>query len=305
MTEVLKVNGLTKRIDQRTIVEDISFSVQKGEIFGLLGPNGAGKTTTIRMLVGLAKPTAGTVQICGHDVQTARRFAMQEIGTIVENPELYPYLSGFENLIQFARLSGVVDMLRVAAIIRLVGLEERIHDKVRRYSLGMRQRLGLAQALLHDPSLLILDEPTNGLDPSGIREFRDLLLQLTKQGKSILISSHLLAELEMMCDRVGVINRGKWVTTATLADLRRGSMNDRLTIEVNAPEDALRLLKSVHPELQIFRGEGNEIDILEYDDILNHVLSTLIQNNVEIHNIDRKKQTLEDVFLQMTGGATA
>ncbi|MFC5530263.1 ABC transporter ATP-binding protein [Cohnella yongneupensis] len=305
MSDVLTVSHLTKKIDGRTIVDGISFTVKQGEIFGLLGPNGAGKTTTIRMLVGLARPTEGTVQLCGYDIHGERREAMRHIGTIVENPELYPYLSGYENLLQFARLSGNVSADKLQATIRLVGLEDRIHDKVRRYSLGMRQRLGLAQALLHSPSLLILDEPTNGLDPSGIREFRELLLQLAGQGTSILISSHMLAELEMICDRVGVIDHGKWITTASLEELRTMSTNNRLALEVNDPQAALDCLTFEHMTLQVQLGEGNVIEISGHEGQLNPVLDTLLRNHIQVFNLERKQQTLEDVFLQMTGGTPA
>jgi ABC-2 type transport system ATP-binding protein len=303
MSVVLEVSGLSKKIGDRTIVNNISFNVKKGEIFGLLGPNGAGKTTTIRMLVGLARSTEGNIAICGHDIQTDHRNALKYVGTIVENPELYPYLSGLENLRQFARLSGPIDEVKIAETVKLVGLEERIGDKVRRYSLGMRQRLGLGQALLHNPALLILDEPTNGLDPSGIREFRQLLLTLAAQGTSILISSHLLAELEQIVDRVGVIHHGKWITTSTLDELRSQSNVNRLMIHVDSTEKALACLKDEHPELNL-RSEGTgQIIIEEPASILNPVLSSLIEAGVQIYKLEDQKSSLEDVFLTMTGGS--
>ncbi|MDB5056420.1 MAG: transporter related protein [Bacilli bacterium] len=302
MSVVLEVSGLSKKIGDRMIVNNISFNVKKGEIFGLLGPNGAGKTTTIRMLVGLARATEGNIAICGHDIQTDHRNALKYVGTIVENPELYPYLSGLENLRQFARLSGPIDEVKIAETVKLVGLEERIGDKVRRYSLGMRQRLGLGQALLHNPALLILDEPTNGLDPSGIREFRQLLLTLAAQGTSILISSHLLAELEQIVDRVGVIHHGKWITTSTLDELRSRSNVNRLMIHVDSAEKALACLKAEHHELNL-RSEGaGQIIIEEPASILNPVLSSLIQAGVQIYKLEDQKSSLEDVFLTMTGG---
>ncbi|QGQ97365.1 ABC transporter ATP-binding protein [Paenibacillus psychroresistens] len=302
MSLVLEVNGLSKKIGESMLVNKISFSVQKGEIFGLLGPNGAGKTTTIRMLVGLARSTEGTISICGHDIQRDHRNALKNVGTIVENPELYPYLSGLENLRQFARLSGPINEARIAEIVKLVGLEERIGEKVKRYSLGMRQRLGLGQALLHNPALLILDEPTNGLDPSGIREFRQLLLNLAKQGTSILISSHLLAELEQIVDRVGVIHRGKWITTATLAELSSQSKFNRLILHVDSVDKALLCLKTAHPELELRHENLGQLILEEPPKVLNPILDSLLQANVQIFKLEVQKSSLEDVFLTMTGG---
>ncbi|MCX7568755.1 ABC transporter ATP-binding protein [Tumebacillus sp. DT12] len=302
MQPVLQVEGLTKAIKSRTLVDNISFEIGRGEVFGLLGPNGAGKTTTIRMLVGLARPSSGRIAIDGHDVQKDRSAAMKRVGTIVENPELYPYLSGLENLQQFARLSGNITEARIRDVVRLVGLEERIGDKVRRYSLGMRQRLGVAQALLHDPALLILDEPTNGLDPSGIREFRELLRSLAAQGTSILISSHLLAEIELVCDRVGVIQQGKWVTTATVHDLQQRSQQNRLILHVDRAELAHDTVWSVASDLQpVVEGPGL-LSVDRPSGSLNALLGSLIKANIEILRIEEQSSTLEDVFLEMTGG---
>jgi ABC-2 type transport system ATP-binding protein len=302
MSLVLEVNGLSKKIGDRTIVNNISFSVKRGEIFGLLGPNGAGKTTTIRMLVGLARSTEGTIAICGHDIQKDHRNALKNVGTIVENPELYPYLSGLENLRQFARLSGPIDETKIAEVVKLVGLEDRIGDKVRRYSLGMRQRLGLGQALLHNPALLILDEPTNGLDPSGIREFRQLLLNLAEQGTSILISSHLLAELEQIVDRVGVIHQGKWIITSTLDELRNQSNLNRLILHVDSVDKALICLKGEHPELDLRHETMGQLILEEPPKVLNPILASLLQSGVQIYKLEEQKSSLEDVFLTMTGG---
>jgi len=302
METVLQVEGLTKTIRGRTLVDHISFEIGRGEVFGLLGPNGAGKTTTIRMLVGLAKPSEGRIRIGGHDVASERSKAMRHVGTIVENPELYPYLSGLENLRQFARLSGGVSESRIQDVIRLVGLEERIGDKVRRYSLGMRQRLGVAQALLHEPTLLILDEPTNGLDPSGIREFRELLRSLATQGTSVLISSHLLAEIELVCDRIGVIQKGKWITTATVADLQGQSRHNRLVLHVEPAATALAALQRIAPDLQPEQIGDHQIALTAPSGSLNPLFTELLQANVNIRRVEERISTLEDVFLEMTGG---
>ncbi len=189
-------------------------------MFGFLGPNGAGKTTTIRMLVGLIRPTSGKISICGYDLQKQFTKAIQHIGCIVENPELYPYLSGWENLEHFARMVPGITAHRIQEVVELVGLQNRIHDLVRTYSLGMRQRLGIAQALLGKPTVLILDEPTNGLDPVGIREMRQFIRSLAeKEQLSVLVSSHLLSEIQLMCDRVAIMSKGQIIRIDTVEHL--------------------------------------------------------------------------------------
>src|ERR1043165_3209968 len=204
----LVARDLTKVIGKRTIVDNVSFELAAGEVFGFLGPNGAGKTTTIRMLVGLIKPTRGSVTICGHDIQRDFERAMRCIGCIVETPDLYRFMSGRENLEHFARMLGATneDIDRVAT---QVAMAHRLDQRVGTYSLGMRERLGTAQALLGHPRVLILDEPANGLDPAGIREIRELLRDLAANGMSVFVSSHLLAEVQLMCDRVAIIHKGR------------------------------------------------------------------------------------------------
>jgi ABC-2 type transport system ATP-binding protein len=216
---VLSVRNLKKKAGSRWIIRGISFDVHAGEIFGFLGPNGSGKTTTIRMLADLIRPTEGTVTICSRDLAKERNAALAKAGFIVENPEMYPFLTGRENLRHFARMTPGVDDRRIAEVTALVGLERRIDDKVKTYSLGMRQRLGIAQALLSDPKLLILDEPTNGLDPQGIRELRLFLRDLADRGIGIVISSHLLSEIELMCDRVAIISGGETIAVGGVAEL--------------------------------------------------------------------------------------
>src|SRR5712691_3970268 len=219
MQPVLVATNLTKVLRKRTIVDGVSFTLNPGEVFGFLGPNGAGKTTTIRMLVGLIKPTAGNVTICGYDVRRQFEHAMRCIGCIVENPDLYRFMSGRENLEHFARMlgSGQDDIRRVA---ELVMLAHRLDQRVGTYSLGMRQRLGIAQAMLGSPRLLILDEPANGLDPAGIREIRELLRHLASERQmAVFISSHLLGEVELMCDRVAIIHKGQLLREGSVSDL--------------------------------------------------------------------------------------
>lgn len=207
---VVELRGLSKTIGNKKIIDDLNLSLYPGQITGFLGPNGAGKTTTIRMMVGLMKPTSGDVYIDGTAIGENFEEALSKVGVIVENPEMYPYMSGYKNLVHFARMHRDITKERIDEVIAQVGLQNRIHEKVSTYSLGMRQRLGLAQALLHRPKFLILDEPTNGLDPAGIREFRVYLRGIAeREGVSIFVSSHMLSEIELMCDRIAVIQNGK------------------------------------------------------------------------------------------------
>jgi len=217
---VLSAEGLAKTYGEREVVSDVSFALRRGEVFGFLGPNGAGKTTTIRMLVGLVRPTRGRVVIDGHDLSTEFEAAMRKVGCIVETPDLYKFLTGRENLEHFARMIGNGASARIDELARLVHMDGRLDGLVRTYSLGMRQRVGIAQALLSDPSVLILDEPTNGLDPAGIREMRELVRRLAgERGLAVFVSSHLLSEVEKMVDRIAIVHRGRTLAAGTLADV--------------------------------------------------------------------------------------
>ncbi|BCJ88052.1 ABC transporter ATP-binding protein [Effusibacillus dendaii] len=298
---VLSVQNLKKTIGGKQLIHDISFDVRAGEVFGFLGPNGAGKTTTIRMLVGLIAPTAGTIRICDFDIQKQFVSAMKHVGCIVENPELYGFLSGWENLEQFARMTEGVTPERIKEVVRQVRLEERIHDRVKTYSLGMRQRLGIAQALLARPQLLILDEPTNGLDPVGIRELREFVRQLVEEeGLSVFISSHLLSEIEMMCDRVAIIHEGRSLYAGTVNGLTE-KKNNQTVWRVNPVEAAFAVLTS-DPEVQDA--------VLREDSIRCHVTSEripqlnakLVERGIDVFAIEPVSPSLEDLFLEITGG---
>ena len=243
---VLEVKGLKKRLGKREIIKGINFSVKDGEIFGFLGPNGAGKTTTIRMLVGLIAPNEGEIKICGKDVQKEKEEALKNVGAVVENPELYKYLSGRENLMQIARIRKV-SKEEVEELIELVGLKDRIDDKVKKYSLGMKQRLGLAAALIGEPKLLILDEPTNGLDPSGIIDFREVVKKAAKEkGMAVFISSHILSEVQNLCDRVAFTNGGVIKSVEDIHDNTMDTELDSLTLIVSSnEEEAVKILKNI------------------------------------------------------------
>lgn len=217
---VLSAEGLAKRYGEREVVSNATFALHRGEVFGFLGPNGAGKTTTIRMLVGLVRPTRGRVVIEGKDLAKDFERAMRHVGCIVETPDLYGFLTGRENLEHFARMVGDGARLRIGELARLVQMEGRLDDPVRTYSLGMRQRVGIAQALLADPTILILDEPTNGLDPAGIREMRGLIRHLAEdRGLAVFVSSHLLGEIEKTCERVAIVHRGVTLASGKLTEL--------------------------------------------------------------------------------------
>jgi ABC-2 type transport system ATP-binding protein len=299
---VVQIRNLTKRIGNKTIIDGLTFDVPKGEVFGFLGPNGAGKTTTIRMMVGLMSITEGEILIEGHSVSKNFEKAIAHVGAIVENPEMYKFLSGYQNLIHFARMVPGVTKERIDELVKLVGLENRIHDKVKRYSLGMRQRLGVAQALLHKPSVLILDEPTNGLDPAGIRELRDYLRKLAQEeGIAVIVSSHLLSEMELMCDRIAIIQNGKLVDVRRLKELVTEVEQQTVFFEVNDPEKAKEVLQGHVAGGIMVRSEGLEINVSREQ--IPGINQLLVQAGIMVYGIKPATKSLEDKFLEMTRGA--
>lgn len=294
---VLRVKNLTKKFGSRIAVNNISFDIFEGEIFGFLGPNGAGKTTAIRMITGLAKPTEGNVLICGKSIKTHFEKAISHVGGIIENPEMYKNLSGLENLKYFAGLYKGVTRDRINEVVDIVGLTGRINDKVKTYSLGMKQRLGIAQALLHRPSLLILDEPTNGLDPSGIIEMRRFLKQTAlKENIGILISSHNLSEMELMCDTIGIINSGKLEKIRAIDQLKTYNDNQQVFLKVNFPNYAGKLIiNKFHPEkITIIK---NTITVNIEHEKIPEITALLVQNGILIYSANAIIKTLEDIFL--------
>lgn len=294
----LSVKGLRKVIGKKEIIKGLDFELKRGEVFGFLGPNGAGKTTTIRMLVGLIRPTSGSIRICGYNVATHFSEAMQQMGCIVENPEMYSYLSGWENLRHFAKmLSGIGDD-RIHEVVQLVGLRERIQDKVKTYSLGMRQRLGIAQALLGNPQLLILDEPTNGLDPSGIREMREFIRFLSEQeGLTVFVSSHLLSEIQQMCDRVAIISKGQIIHIEEVSTLlsKQEQMIWRLEPQLEGKKMLMALSESVTEDGDRLITPYLEKEVGEWN-------RKLVEADIKVKEMNRRLPALEDLFLEMTGG---
>ncbi|NNU93684.1 ABC transporter ATP-binding protein [Geobacillus sp. NFOSA3] len=294
----LVVTDLRKTIRRKEIIKGISFELKEGEVFGFLGPNGAGKTTTIRMLVGLIKPTSGHISICGYDLERQFTKAIRHIGCIVENPELYPYLSGWENLEHFARMVPDIPKERIMEVVELVGLQNRIHDRVNTYSLGMRQRLGIAQALLGKPKVLILDEPTNGLDPAGIREMRQFIRFLAESERlSVLVSSHLLSEIQLMCDRVAIMAKGLLLRVDTVERLLKEQA--RVVWKAAPIETAKEILEKETSSVAI---QGDRLVTPYERKNLAIWNKKLVEAGVHVHEIQPKLPTLEDLFIELTGG---
>lgn len=297
-TPILHARNLTKIIGKRTIVDALTFDVRSGEIFGFLGPNGAGKTTTIRMLVGLIRPTSGTVTICGHDSTSHPEQALRHVGCIVETPDLYKFMTGRENLEHFARMSGPLDRDEIERVAEITMLSHRLDDKVRTYSLGMRQRLGISIALLDDPKLLILDEPANGLDPAGIREMRGLLVRLAReQNVAVFVSSHLLAEIEMICDRVAIIHHGKMTKSGSVEEMiaSRAEMEFR----VDRPDEAAEIIRSLGFAA---RAQDHSVSSPVRVDEAAPIIAALARAGLELSEARSVLPTLEELFMEVTSG---
>lgn len=295
---VLKCNKLCKKIGKKDILKGISLEVRKGEIVGFIGPNGAGKTTTIKLILGLQKITKGFVQINGYDIRKEFIKAIEKVGTIVESPDLYMYMSGYDNLkISKNCYKGINDS-RIDEVVKIVGLNNRIHDKVSKYSLGMRQRLGIAQAILHKPNLLILDEPTNGLDPKGIIEIRNLIKRLAHEEKiGILISSHNLSELENSCDKVCIIKSGEIVEEMNIEGLKNEIVEESYILEINDSKKAKDIVKNRYEIL-----DNEHIKVYANKVELPAITKELEKNQITVYTITKEEITLEDAFLKKIGG---
>jgi len=298
---VLSVRGLTKRIKGKEIVRDLNFDVYAGEVFGFLGPNGSGKTTTIRMLVDLIRPSEGRVLCGGKDVRREHFEALSMIGCIVENPEMYPYMTGWQNLEHFAAMLPGVGEPRIREVAALVGLEGRMHDKVKTYSLGMRQRLGIAQALLGRPKLLILDEPTNGLDPQGIKELREFIRGLALEGVGVFVSSHLLSEIELMCDRVAILSKGRLLAVDRVDALLARS-SPRVIWRTGSVDEAYGVLAAAG---EAERTGPDTVAVRMAEEAVPEWNRRLVTAGVEVRGIEVRQPALEDLFLEITEGEGA
>ncbi len=304
---VLDIKGLNKIYGKRHVLSDVDMQCFAGEVFGFLGPNGAGKTTTIKIVVGLLDKDSGDVSVCGKDLKKDFEGAVGSVGAIVENPELYKFLSGMDNLRQFARMRGIKDENKINEVVRLVGMTNRINEKVSKYSLGMRQRLGVAQALLHDPKLLILDEPTNGLDPEGIHELRNILKSLAHdKGICVVVSSHIMSEMELLCDRVGIIAQGRMIGTYTVQELINKGEGSHCTYEIRV-DDVRRASQLCGLEQELIETDEEKgvllcrISTESEQDTIALVNSRICGGGVKLYTVGRKDQNrLEDVFISLT-----
>jgi len=295
---IVETKQLTKTFGKETAVDRIDMKIRKGEIYGFLGPNGAGKTTTIRMLLGLMRPSAGSVHIFQKDLAKHKLDIVKKVGALVENPSYYPHLTAYENLEALRKIIGC-DKSRIYEVLDIVRLTESAHKKVKGFSLGMKQRLGIAAALLNEPELLILDEPTNGLDPSGIIEVRNLIRSLPeKYGMTVLISSHLLSEIDQIATSVGVVSKGKLIFQGSIESMRQHAQQ-KVTMRVSHGERAWRSLIASGIKAEY---SGNRLLLPDHsDESIAEAVRTLVQNGVSVYRIEEEKRSLEDVFLQMTG----
>ncbi|MGE8034972.1 ATP-binding cassette domain-containing protein [Lysinibacillus sp. NPDC093692] len=302
MEYIVQTENLSKSFGKEQAVSNINLKIRKGEIYGFLGPNGAGKTTTIRMLLGLMKPSSGTVKMFQKDLTKERINILSKVGSLVENPSYYPHLTAYENLEALRKILGVPKS-RIDEVLEIVRLKDAADKKVKGFSLGMKQRLGIAASLLHNPELLILDEPTNGLDPSGIIEIRNLIKRLPSEyGMTIIISSHLLSEIDQMATQVGIVTKGKMIFQDSIEAMRRFAQ-PKVVIKVSDSEKGWRSLvangiKAEHKDDLILFDECS-------DEKVAHIVQILVQEGISVYRVEEEKRSLEDIFLQMTTGEQA
>ena len=294
---VVETRDLTKRYGRIAAVESLDLTVRRGEVYGFLGPNGAGKTTTLRMLLGLIRPTSGDARVLGE--KPGSPAGLGKVGALVESPAFYPYLSGQDNLRVMARYSGVRSP-RIAEVLERVELSGRAKDKFRKYSLGMKQRLGVAAALLKDPDLLVLDEPTNGLDPKGMADMRDLIRRLGKGDRTVLLSSHLLGEVEQICDRVGVISKGSLVAEGSVAELRG---KQGLLVRAEPIEEAARIAEKLVGVEEVAEL-GGALRLTTDPERAAEINAKLVSAGLRVSELRPAGQSLEEAFLELTGGET-
>jgi ABC-2 type transport system ATP-binding protein len=293
----LRLTHLTKRFGTLTAVDGLDLEVRAGEVVGFLGPNGSGKSTTVGMILGLIAPTSGSIEVLGRAGDARQPLVRRKVGAIVEAPAFYPYLSGRDNLHTIALAAGGVPRDRVDDLLAMVGLAERAGSPYRTYSLGMKQRLGLASTLLTDPDLVILDEPTNGLDPAGQREIRGLIPRLAREGRAVLVASHLLHEVEQVCDRVAIIQRGRLLRTGNVSDL----LGEESLIDVEVPDPAIALpVIEALPFVSGVTREGDRLRIVAARDRSTDINQALAARGIYAAEIVRHRNSLEDVFIEVT-----
>ncbi len=295
--EVLKCENLKKQVKNKILVENISFSMKKGDVVGFIGPNGAGKTTTIKLILGLIKLTDGKVFINGYSIQKDFIKAIEKVGAIVETPDAYMYLSGYDNLKIIANNYKNITKERINEVVKIVGLENRIKDKVATYSLGMRQRLGIAEAIINNPELLILDEPTNGLDVEGIIEIRNLIKQLANQGIAILISSHNLTEIDNLCNRIIAIKNGKMIADDTIENFKMISNESCYIFNINSMDNIEQVLLGYRYELI----NNNNIRVYISKNEVSSLMQKILENQYQIYSVTEEQFTSEEAFIKKVG----
>lgn len=298
--KIIEITNLTKQFKKLIAVNNLNLNVYKGDVFGFLGPNGAGKSTTIRMLLTLINPTSGNIKIFGNDLKSNRREILSKVGAIVEKPDFYLYLTAFKNLEILGKMSSAdVSKKSIMQILELVGLEKRFDSKVKTYSHGMKQRLGIAQALLHNPELVILDEPTVGLDPQGIKEVRELILRLSQEKNiTIFLSSHILKEIEIVSNRMVIINKGATLIEGEVKELLNKD-GDNISLKFNSKKDINNLLSTSEFANNTYNIENSLLNINLEEPSIPRLIQFLVQNEVSIYSVERKK-SLEDYFLRIT-----
>lgn len=292
---ILKVENLSKKFERKEVLKNVSFDVNEGDILAFIGPNGAGKTTTIKCVLGLQKMNRGTVTINGYDIKKDFTKAIKKVGCIVESPDVYMYLTAYDNLKMQASLYDDITDKDIDEVIKMVGLENRIHDKVSKYSLGMRQRLGIAISLIHKPNLLILDEPTNGLDPEGIKDLRTLLKKLASEGMAILISSHNLSELESFCNKVLIISHGEVIEENTINEIKKTDDNKYL-LKVSDIKEAMEVITNAK------KIDKEHIEVVVEEKEIAEVIKKLVKNKIDIFEVRKEDISLEEAFINKAGG---
>jgi len=298
---VLRTIGLSKRFGRFDAVKDVNLELRRGEVFGFLGPNGAGKSTTVSMILGLIAPTSGSVELFGMKQDGNRWPALRRIGAIIEEPAFYPYLSGWKNLEVLRRTIGGIPVSKITEVLERVNLLDRAKDQYGHYSMGMKQRLGIASTLLRDPELIILDEPTNGLDPAGTKEIRDLIPCLAHESRAVMLCSHLLHEVEMVCDHVAIIQKGTVIRNATIKELL--SQGNLFQIKTEKPDETLAILSAL-PWVKSAKRDGEYVVMDIPAGSQGKVTQALAEKGIFASEMTNRTSSLEDVFLQLTGGAS-
>lgn len=298
MSSIIKVSNLSKKFNDLHAVNDLSFSVEEGDVYGFLGQNGAGKSTSIRMLLTLIKPTAGSIHIFGKDLSTSRNEILKQVGAVIEKPDLYKYLSAYDNLGIFAKMSGIkVNRSLLMEQLKMVGLDERADSKVKTFSQGMKQRLGIAVALVHNPRLIILDEPTNGLDPQGIADMRNLILHLSREaGKTIVVSSHLLSEIELVANRMLIIHKGKKIVEGKVAELLDPS---RSLVQVETQNNDEARQKLLQTKWGALLQDSNKMQLKMNKEEVPQLIADMVSLQIPVVSVD-PMHSLEDYFLSLT-----